>query len=83
MELLENGTVAVTGVVKRAYPLRSLSSISTDEDSAEQLLDTFSPGVGPCGADATQLVTAVIEHHILSQLLPHVWLITVAAIVLC
>lgn len=65
MELLEDGAAAVHGVVKRAYALRSLGASGAQPSDHADLTDPFSPGAGPCGQEATQLVTAIVENHIL------------------
>jgi hypothetical protein len=59
------GATAVNGVVKRAYPLRPLGASGSRPEDAVGLTDPFSPGAGPCGHAATQVVTAVVENHIL------------------
>jgi hypothetical protein len=48
----------VFGVVKRSFPLQSLSENDTG-------MKEFGPGIGPCGLDATKLVVLEVENHIL------------------
>ena len=65
MELV-GGERVVLGTVTRAYRLQSLHSDTSRSTAAS---DTFGPGVGPCGQDASHVMAVVVENHILLMMI--------------